>query len=98
MSDPQNLLSLALISVLEQRAKKKGGKSIVKDVLRVLAERGAGGDLIADVAALNSPRSAPAKAEPADGKSSAGAKAKAGGKPKPAARKKLKMESDSPPS
>ena len=98
MSDPQNAAVLALLSVLEQRAKKKGRKSLVKDVLRVLSEKGASDDLIAEIVTLSPAKNTNGQAEPKkaasehrrNGKTPAKAARQAG--PKTGAKKKAKAD------
>ncbi len=81
MSDPQTAGFLALLSTLEARAKKKGQKSIVKDVLRTLSAAGVNGELVAEISALLPAKKPDAKvAAKLKASPTAGAKAKA--KPK----------------
>ncbi len=60
MSNSSDQLSLALLAILETRAKKKGKKSVVKQVAGRLRKAGADGDLIGQVEALGGRKPAPA--------------------------------------
>ena len=62
MSHSQNAAFVALLGVLEQRAKKNGKKSIVKSVLERLVDAGADGELILEISALRSKKPAALKA------------------------------------
>jgi hypothetical protein len=53
---------LALLATLEQRARAKGDKSIVKGVVGRLADTGAKPELIAEIAALRHKKTDAAKA------------------------------------
>jgi hypothetical protein len=72
---------LALIAVLDERAKKNGEKSVVKAVVGRLADAGASKELIAEIAALRPTKTVKAKpaksklvaAPKANGKAKAGA-------------------------
>ena len=83
MSHSQNAAIVALLGVLEQRAKKNGEKSIVKSVLERLVDAGAESELILEISALRSKKpaalkaAAPAKA-PRKSSTKANGKGKAG--------------------
>jgi hypothetical protein len=81
VTDHSNPVVLALLSVLDAQAKKKGRKSVVKGVLRHLRDAGAGEPVLAGVAALIAKPKAEPAAEPKV-KAKAARKAKAAAEPK----------------
>jgi hypothetical protein len=77
MAGNANDVGLALLAVLEAKARKKGKKSIVKAVLRRLRENGASDQVLAQVAALDAKTRSnepPVKTKKAQSKTSNGAK------------------------
>jgi hypothetical protein len=61
MAKSMDAAVLALIAVLDERAKKNGEKSIVKGIVARLADAGASKELIAEIAALRPKKTAKAK-------------------------------------
>jgi hypothetical protein len=62
MADSSNTVAIALLATLEEKAKKKGKKSIVKSVLRRLRAEGAEARLLIEVAALRADKAPKAEA------------------------------------
>ena len=56
MSNSSNEIALALLATLEVQAKKKGKKSIAKQVAKRLRETGADADLVSQVEAIGGAR------------------------------------------
>ena len=61
MTKSMDAAVLALIAVLDERAKKSGEKSVVKSVVARLAEAGVSKELIAEISALRPKKAAKAK-------------------------------------
>lgn len=83
MTKSVDAVLMALIVTLEERAKAKGEKSIVKGVAARLADAGASPALIAEIAALRKKKAdgqAPAQTEAVDPSPKAAARAKSGPK------------------
>ncbi len=56
MSNSSNEIALALLATLEARARKKGHKSVVKQVAKRLRDAGAAADQISQVEAIGAAR------------------------------------------
>jgi DNA-binding protein H-NS len=74
MSNSSDELALALLATLEAQARKKGKKSVAKQVASRLRDGGASDELIRQVQALNSRKSPPAAAKPVRAKARSKAK------------------------